>query len=108
MKKPVIAVLGATGVVGREILSILAEEEVEYSAIKFLASKRSAGKTIEFRGEEHTVIEATPEAFEGINIVLASAGGTTSLALAHEAAKRGAVYIDNSSAFRMDKDAPLV
>ena len=105
---PNIAVLGATGVVGREILSILIENNVKYKSIKFLASSRSAGKKIEFKGEEHTVIEATPDAFEGVNIVLASAGGGTSLALAHEAVKRGCVYIDNSSAFRMEEDVPLV
>ncbi len=105
---PNIAVLGATGVVGREILNILIENDVKYKSIKFLASARSAGKTIEFKGENHTIIEATPDAFEGINIVLASAGGSTSLALASEAVKKGAVYIDNSSAFRMEKDVPLV
>lgn len=108
MKKPVIAVLGATGVVGREILNILIENDVPYSEIKFLASAKSAGKEIEFKGKKHTIIEATPDAFEGVNIVLASAGGTTSKMFAHEAVKRGAVFIDNSSAFRMDKDAPLV
>ncbi|MCR5261209.1 MAG: aspartate-semialdehyde dehydrogenase [Candidatus Gastranaerophilales bacterium] len=108
MRKPHIAVLGATGVVGREILSILAENNVPYESIKFLASSKSAGKQIEFKGEMHTIIEATPEVFEGVNVVLASAGGSTSLALAKEAVKRGAVYIDNSSAFRMEKDVPLV
>lgn len=108
MKKPNLAVLGATGVVGREILSILQENNVPYESIKFLASSRSAGSQIEFKGEKHTVVEATPEAFEGVNIVLASAGGSTSLALAKEAVKRGCVYIDNSSAFRMEKDVPLV
>lgn len=108
MRKPNIAVLGATGVVGREILKILVEDNVQYNEIKFLASAKSAGKTIEFKGEKHTVIEATPEAFENVNIVLASAGGSTSLKLASEAVKRGAVYIDNSSAFRMEKDVPLV
>lgn len=108
MRKPNIAVLGATGVVGREILKILVEDNVQYNEIKFLASAKSAGKTIEFKGEKHTIIEATPEAFENINIVLASAGGSTSLKLASEAVKRGAVYIDNSSAFRMEKDVPLV
>lgn len=108
MKKPNIAVLGATGVVGREILNILIENDVPYNEIKFLASAKSAGKKIEFKGEEHTIVEATPEAFEGVNIVLASAGGSTSEKLAKEAVKRGAVYIDNSSAFRMDKDVPLV
>ena len=108
MRKPVIGVLGATGVVGRNILKILEENNVVYEDIKFLASKKSAGKTIQFKGKDYTVIEATPDAFEGINIVLASAGGSTSLALAKEAVKRGAVYIDNSSAFRMEKDVPLV
>jgi aspartate-semialdehyde dehydrogenase len=108
MRKPNIAVLGATGVVGREILNILVENDVQYNEIKFLASAKSAGKKIEFKGKEHTIVEATPDAFEGVNIVLASAGGSTSLALAPEAVKRGAVYIDNSSAFRMEKGLPLV
>ena len=108
MRKPNLAVLGATGVVGSRILSILEENKVEYNEIKFLASSKSAGKKIMFNGTEHTVIEATPEAFEGVNIVLASAGGSTSLKLASEATKRGCVYIDNSSAFRMEKDVPLV
>ena len=108
MRKPIIAVLGATGVVGRHILEILAENNVPFEDIKFLASKKSAGKELEFKGKKYTVIEATPDSFEGINIVLASAGGSTSLALAKEAVKRGAVYIDNSSAFRMEKDVPLV
>ena len=108
MNKPNIAVLGATGVVGREILKILAEQNVPYNEIKFLASAKSAGKKITFKGEEHTITEATPEAFEGINIVLASAGASTSKLLAPEAVKRGCVFIDNSSAYRMDKDCPLV
>lgn len=108
MRLPNIAVLGATGVVGREILNILTELDVPYNEIKFLASSKSAGKQIAFKGEEHTIIEAAPDAFDGINIVLASAGGATSLKFAPEAVKRGAVFIDNSSAFRMDKEAPLV
>lgn len=105
---PNIAVLGATGVVGREILNILEENKVEYNSIKFLASKRSAGSTIEFKGEKHTVIETTPEAFDNVNICLASAGGETSKKYAPIAASKGCVFIDNSSAFRMDKDVPLV
>lgn len=108
MKKPNLAVLGATGVVGREILKILEENKVQYNEIKFLASAKSAGKKIQFNGREYTVQEALPDVFEGVNIVLASAGGSTSLKLAPEAVKRGAVYIDNSSAFRMDRDVPLV
>jgi len=105
---PNIAVLGATGVVGREILNILEENKVEYNSIKFLASARSAGSTIEFKGEKHTVIEATPDVFDDINICLASAGGETSKKFAPIAASKGCVFIDNSSAFRMDKDVPLV
>ena len=108
MTLPNIAVLGATGVVGREILNILEELNVEYNSIKFLASSRSAGSTIEFKGKKHTVIEATDDAFDGVNIVLASAGGETSKRFAPVAAKKGCVYIDNSSAFRMEPDVPLV
>ena len=107
-KKPNIAVLGASGVVGREILNILAESNIEFNDIKFLASKRSAGSKIEFKNKEYTILEATPDVFDGVNVVLASAGGSTSLSLAPEAVKRGAVYIDNSSAFRMEEDVPLV
>ena len=105
---PNIAVLGATGVVGREILKVLTENNTPYKSIKFLASARSAGSKIEFKCQEYTVIETTPEVFDGIDIVLASAGGSTSLKYAPEAAKRGCVFIDNSSAFRMEKDVPLV
>ncbi|HSA07121.1 MAG TPA: aspartate-semialdehyde dehydrogenase [Candidatus Gastranaerophilales bacterium] len=108
MSKPNIAALGATGVVGQEILKILEERNFPYNSIRFLASARSAGKQIEFKGDKYTIEEAKPEAFENLNIVLASAGGATSLALASEIAKRGAVMVDNSSAFRMDKDVPLV
>ncbi len=105
---PNIAVLGATGVVGREILNILKENDVKYNSIKFLASKKSAGSKIEFKGEQHTVIEATDEVFKDINICLASAGGETSKHFAPIAAKYGCVFIDNSSAFRMDDNVPLV
>ena len=105
---PNLAVLGATGVVGREILNILDENDVKYNSIKFLASKRSAGSTIEFKGEKHTVIEATDDIFDNVDICLASAGGETSKRFAPVAAKKGCVFIDNSSAFRMDKEVPLV
>ena len=108
MTLPNIAVLGATGVVGREILNILEENKVEYNSIKFLASKRSAGSKITFKGEDFTVIEATDDVFDDIDICLASAGGETSKRFAPIAAKKGCVFIDNSSAFRMDKDVPLV
>lgn len=108
MSKPIIAVLGATGVVGREILDVLNESKIEYSEIKFFASARSAGKEIEFKNKKYTIIEATLENFKGVNVILASAGGTTSLNLAKKLVEQGSVYIDNSSAFRMDEDVPLV
>ena len=108
MRKANIAVLGATGVVGREILKILAELDIDFESIKFLSSAKSAGSEITFKNKKYIVEEATPESFDGINIVLASAGGTTSQKFAPEIVKRGGVLIDNSSAFRMDKDVPLV
>lgn len=106
--KPNIAVLGATGVVGREILKVIEELNLPYNDIKLLSSARSAGTKVNFMGKELIIEEATPESFDGVNIVLASAGGSTSQKLAPEAAKRGCVFIDNSSAFRMEKDIPLV
>ncbi len=108
MKRPRIAILGATGVVGREITKITEELGIEYEDIKFLSSARSAGTKIEFKGREYVVEEAVPESFDGVNIVMASAGGSTSQKFAPEIVKRGGVIIDNSSAFRMDKDVPLV
>lgn len=108
MNRPNIAVLGATGVVGREILKVIEEINLPYENIKLLSSARSAGTKVNFMGKELMVEEAKPESFEGVNICLASAGGSTSLALAPEAAKRGCVFIDNSSAFRMEPNIPLV
>ena len=108
MRKPRIAILGATGVVGREITKITDELNVEFESIKFLSSAKSAGKKINFQGKEYTVIEAVPEVFDDVDIVMASAGGSTSLKFAPEIVKRGGVIIDNSSAFRMEKDVPLV
>ena len=108
MRKPNIAILGATGVVGREITKITEELEIEYESIKFLSSAKSAGSKIIFKGEEYTVEEATPDSFNGIDIVMASAGGSTSKLFAPEIVKRGGLIIDNSSAFRMDKEVPLV
>lgn len=108
MKKPNIAILGATGVVGNKIKEILEERDFKFASIKFLASARSAGKNIEYKGKTYQIEEATPDAFKGVDIVLSSAGSDTSKLLAHEAVKRGAVVVDNTSAFRMDKDVPLV
>lgn len=107
-RKPNIAILGATGVVGREITQILDEMKVPYNELKFLSSAKSAGTKLEFQGKTYIVEEAKPESFDGVNIVLASAGGSTSQKFAPEIVKRGGVLIDNSSAFRMDKDVPLV
>lgn len=108
MKKPRIAILGATGVVGREITKITEELGIEFESIRFLSSARSAGSKITFKGEEYTVEEAVPEIFDNIDIVMASAGGSTSQKFAPEIVKRGGLIIDNSSAFRMEKDVPLV
>lgn len=108
MNKPNIAVLGATGVVGREILKVIENINLPYENIKLLSSKRSASKVVNFMGRDIVVEEACPESFDGVNVVMASAGASTSKMLAHEAVKRGAVFIDNSSAFRMEKDVPLV
>ncbi len=108
MKKPRIAILGATGVVGREITKITEELNIEFETIKFLSSARSAGSKITFKNKEYTVEEASPEVFDNVDIVMASAGGSTSQKFAPEIVKRGGVIIDNSSAFRMEKDVPLV
>lgn len=108
MNHPNVAVLGATGVVGNHILSILEERNFPFNSIKFLASAKSAGKEIKFKGNTYIIEEAKPESFEGVDIVLSSAGAATSKALAHEAVKRGAIVVDNTSLFRMEKDVPLV
>ena len=103
-----LAVLGATGVVGSEILNVLEKSSIPINSIKMLSSARSAGKKVTFKGKEYTVIETKPEEFEGIDIVLASAGASTSKMYVDAITKAGAVIVDNSSAFRMDKDVPLV
>lgn len=108
MRKPNLAILGATGVVGRKIREIITELNVEFESIKFLSSAKSAGTEIEFQGKTYIMEEATPESFDGVDIVLASAGGGTSKKFAPEIVKRGGMIIDNSSAFRMEKDVPLV
>ena len=107
-KQLTVAVVGATGAVGSKMMEQLIKRKFPIGQIKFLASARSAGKPIEFNGETYTIEEATPEAFEGVNVALFSAGGSVSAVLAPEAAKRGAVVIDNTSHFRMDPEVPLV
>ncbi|MBU9714499.1 aspartate-semialdehyde dehydrogenase [Evansella tamaricis] len=103
-----VAVLGATGAVGQQMLKTLERLEFPVESLLPLSSKRSAGKKVMFKGEELTVQEATPDSFEGIELALFSAGGSVSKAMAPEAVKRGAIVVDNTSAFRMDKDVPLV
>lgn len=108
MKKYNVAVVGATGAVGRTILEILEKKNFPVDDILPLASSRSAGKQIEFKGEKIEIKEAKPEAFEGVDLAFFSAGTNVSKELAPEAAKRGALVIDNSNAFRMDPKVPLV
>ena len=103
-----VGIVGVTGAVGQEILALLASRNFPVEELRPLASARSAGKTIEFGGKTWTIREATPESFEGLDFAIFSAGGSISKALAPEAAKRGCIVIDNSSAFRMDPNVPLV
>ncbi len=103
-----LAVVGATGAVGTEFMTVLAERNFPIKNLKLLASARSAGKTIEFKGEKFTVEELTKDSFKGVEIALFSAGGSTSKEFAPAAAAAGAVVVDNSSAFRMTDDVPLV
>ncbi|MBI3316379.1 MAG: aspartate-semialdehyde dehydrogenase [Candidatus Omnitrophica bacterium] len=108
MKKPNVAILGATGAVGQEFLTLIEERKFPFSSLKLLASKRSAGKKIKFMGKTYTIEEAKPSAFEGLDLVLSSAGGSVSLELVPHAVKAGALVVDNTSAFRMDSEVPLV
>lgn len=107
MKKYNVAILGATGAVGQEFLSLIEERNFPFANLKLLASKRSAGKVIKFMGKDYVVEEATNESFKDVQIAL-FAGGSASTVFASAAVKRGAVVIDNSSAFRMDPEVPLV
>lgn len=103
-----VAIVGATGVVGQTLLKILAERSFPASEVRLLASARSAGRTVEFQGEQLTVAEAKPKAFEGIDYAFFCASGEIARTLGPEAVARGAVVIDNSSAFRMDDSVPLI
>jgi len=108
MNLPKVAIVGATGAVGVEMLECLEQRDFKLNELVLLASARSAGKTVVFRGEELTIQELTHDSFEGIDIALFSAGGGISKEFGPSAAKAGATVIDNSSAFRMDDDVPLV
>lgn len=108
MKTYNVAIMGATGAVGQQMKQQLEKRNFPIKDIIFLSSSRSAGTEIEFKGQTYTVQEAVPESFEGIDIALFSAGGSVSEKFAPEAVKRGAVVIDNTSAFRMNNEVPLV
>ncbi|WP_078380850.1 aspartate-semialdehyde dehydrogenase [Sutcliffiella halmapala] len=108
MKGYHVAVVGATGAVGQQMLHTLEERNFPIEKLTLLSSERSAGKKVLFKGQEFTVEKAEPEKFEGVHIALFSAGGSVSKELAPEAAKRGAIVVDNTSAFRMDPNVPLV
>lgn len=103
-----VAVVGATGAVGEQIIRLLEERNFPIQELRLLSSARSAGKKVKFKGGEVTIEEAAPERFEGVDIALFSAGGDVSRKLVPEAVARGAVCIDNTSAFRMDPETPLV
>ena len=107
MKKYNVAILGATGAVGQEFLDIIAERRFPFKSLRMLASARSAGKKLDYLGKTYTIEEAGANSFNGIDIAL-FAGGGISKELAPYAVKAGAVVVDNSSAFRMDDDVPLV
>ena len=107
MKEYNVAILGATGAVGGEFIRLIEERDFPFASLKLLASSRSAGTVLTVKGKEYVVEEAKPESFDGIDIAL-FAGGSISKTLAPEAAKRGAIVIDNSSTFRMDPEVPLV
>ena len=108
MKTYTVAVLGATGAVGQEMIKILQERNFPVKELIPLASARSAGKTLKFRGEDVTIRLACEEAFEGVDIVLGAAENDIAQQFAPAIVKAGAVFVDNSSAFRLDPNVPLV
>ncbi|TQS75507.1 aspartate-semialdehyde dehydrogenase [Ornithinibacillus gellani] len=103
-----VAVVGATGAVGQKIVQILNKRDFPIKQLTLLSSSRSAGKKVTFRDQEIVIQEAKPESFDGVDIALFSAGGEISKQLAPAAVERGCVVIDNTSAFRMDEDVPLI
>jgi aspartate-semialdehyde dehydrogenase len=105
---PVVAIVGVTGAVGAEFIATMDKRGFRVGKLKALASARSAGKTVSFRGQDVIIEELTERAFEGVDIALFSAGGSISKKFAPIAVKAGAVVVDNSSAFRMDPNVPLV
>ncbi|MBI3087746.1 MAG: aspartate-semialdehyde dehydrogenase [Candidatus Omnitrophica bacterium] len=107
-KRYTVAVVGATGAVGTEMLRVLAERKFPVGGLRLLASERSAGRRMVFKRTSYPVERLAPGSFDGVDIALFSAGAARSLEFAPEAVKRGAVVVDNSSAFRMREDVPLV
>ena len=105
---PVVAVVGATGAVGVELMQCLEQRKFPLSKLRLFASARSAGKTLPFKGQPVTVEELTEDSFKGVDIALFSAGGSQSKRFAPAAVRHGTVVVDNSSAFRMDPGVPLV
>ncbi|MCH5375142.1 MAG: aspartate-semialdehyde dehydrogenase [Planctomycetes bacterium] len=103
-----VGVVGATGAVGRLVRQMLAERDFPYQSIKFIASARSAGTTIEFKGQQHTVAELRPEVFDGLDLVIASTPDDVAREFVPWAVERGAVVVDESAAWRMDPHVPLV
>src|SRR3954462_6894676 len=103
-----VAIAGATGAVGQEFLTVLAERNFPIKTLRLLASGRSAGKTVEFRGQTHTVEELTRDSFKDIQIAFFSAGGSISKEFAPAAVNAKAIVVDNTSAFRMKEGIPLV
>src|SRR5688572_17494384 len=103
-----VAIVGATGAVGNELIRLLEERDFPVASLSLLASERSLGKALSYKNDEIAVQLATPQAFEGIDVAFFSAGASRSRELAPAAVKAGAFVIDNSSAFRMDDDVPLV
>ena len=108
MKKVHIGILGATGAVGREMLKILEERSFPVASLRPIASSRSAGSTLRFRGEDVSIVEANDDAFDGLDIVLGAAESDIAARFAPAIVKAGAVFVDNSSAFRLDPKVPLV
>src|SRR5882672_3874735 len=106
-RNPHVAIVGATGAVGVEMIETLEHRNFPVGKLTLLASARSVGKKLKFKGVEHTVTELTKDSFQGIDIALFSAGGSISKEFGPIAAAAGCVVVDNSSAFRMDPDVPL-
>ena len=108
MKKYNVGILGATGAVGQEMLKVLGERNFPVNELRLLASERSVGKKVNFKGKEYTIQLAAHDAFKGLDIVLGAASNAVAKEFKDDIVKAGAVFIDNSSAFRLDENVPLV